>query len=99
MPNDKSTKEESAFLKKRIKSIALADNVMELKFRSLKIVNEFKWLGFDKWPSFLGVVQHTMEKYQNENGKKMLQAFWNTRTFREDIMEDLEFVLEKLKSE
>ena len=75
------------------------DKGIKLRVESLKILNEFKVLGFVKVSGFIGVVQQNLEEYRDYKCVKRLLAFWAGRVADADLNADLLKLLEQLKNE
>lgn len=77
--------------------IAPVDEEMELLANSVKILNEYKKLGFVKRDAFVEVVMGEDESYHNYEGMKLLNNFWSSRVKDKNLNNDLVKVLENLK--
>jgi len=73
------------------------DQEMELLANSVKILNEYKKLGFVKRDAFVEVVMGEDESYHNFEGMKLLNNFWSSRVKDKNLNDDLVKVLENLK--
>lgn len=75
------------------------DDEMELMGNSIKILNEFKRLGFVKRDAFVGLVFENDTHYKTFENMKKLNNFWAGRVKDKFLNDDLEKILETLKSE
>lgn len=74
------------------------DNIIKTRVDALNILNEFKRLGFAKG-GFISVVQENIEEYKDYKHVKRMISFWDGRCNQEDLNNELQALLEKLKSE
>lgn len=77
--------------------IAPVDEEMELLANSVKILNEYKKLGFVKRDAFVEVVMTEDKSYHHFEGMKLLNNFWSSRVKDKNLNDDLLKVLENLK--
>ncbi len=66
---------------------------------TLKILNNFRELGFTTPASFVEVVQNYDPEYLAYKKYQQLLSFWNVRLRNKEVNADLLTVLEKLKTE
>lgn len=75
------------------------DEVIDVWFDALNILNEFRKMGFDRRESFVQVVQDKDFEYKDYKKVQKLWSFWQMRLRDKHVNNDLNLVLEKLKSE
>lgn len=76
------------------------DDEMKLRAEAVRILNEFKKLGFTKREAFIEVVfDHDPNYKSNFKRMRLLENFWSGRIKSKFLNDDLEVVLSKLKSE
>ena len=73
------------------------DDEMALMANSLRILNDYKKLGFTKREAFVELVMDEDKNYQNFEGMKKLNNFWALRVKDMILNQDLLKVLENLK--
>lgn len=66
---------------------------------AIRILNEFKTLGFTKRESFVEVVIQKDSHYNQFGNIQKLMNFWSGRVKDGNLNKDLEKVIEKLKAE
>ncbi|WP_422858799.1 hypothetical protein ACOKFD_15785 [Flagellimonas sp. S174] len=64
---------------------------------ALDLKSKFIKTGFETFGAFSSIMRQYLEKYNDEQGKKKLLAWWNIRTKDLQINVDAEFVLDQLK--
>ena len=75
------------------------DKDVEVHGNALRILNEFKTLGFTTRSAFVEVVLQ-IDPHYNEFGRiQKLMNFWSVRVKHEILNKDLDKVIEKLKAE
>ena len=81
------------------KSIVISpvDNEMELLANAVRILNSYKVAGFVKRESFVELVMGEDTSYHNLSGMQKLNNFWAGRVKDQDLNNDLQRILEKLK--
>jgi hypothetical protein len=77
--------------------ITPVDDEMALLANSVKILNEYKKLGFTKREAFLEVVMGEDTSYHNLSGMNKLNNFWAMRVKDSILNSDLLKILENLK--
>lgn len=82
---------------KKVIEIHAADEEIAIRAKSLKILSDFRVLGFVTRKSFLTVVMEHCPELNSHDGGNRLVNFWAGREFR--LNNQLEKVLETLKSE
>lgn len=75
------------------------DNEMQTLGKAIKILNDFKALGFTKREVFVEVVLEIDPHYKEFGRIQKLMNFWSARVKDENMNKDLENVIAKLKSE
>lgn len=75
------------------------DDEMELMGNSIKILNEFKRLGFIKRDAFVEIVFENDSHYKTFENMKKLNNFWAGRVKDKFLNDDLEKIIETLKAE
>lgn len=75
------------------------DDYTRLQFRALKVVNQFKSMGFITWKSFYTEVVSVYSDMALHENTKRLSAFWHLRNFNEDFIEKIEILVENLTEE
>jgi hypothetical protein len=78
--------------------ITPANEEMKVTIQAVYLLNAFKET-FEHKRSFLQVMADKMPKYNSMEGFNQLTAFWNGRMRNQEINNDVETVLEMLKSE
>jgi hypothetical protein len=74
------------------------DEEMALLANAVNILNEYKKLGFVKRDAFLELVMGEDSSYHTLEGMKKLNNFWAGRVKDRFLNEDLNRILENLKS-
>lgn len=72
---------------------------MELFANSIRILNEFKRMGFDRRDVFLETIIQNDHNYNTLSNIQKLQNFWSGRVKDEFLNADLDLILEKLRVE
>jgi hypothetical protein len=80
-------------------SFTPSDPLMAEWGNTLKILNEFRNLGFASPAAFVEVVQSHDPEYNQFKKYQQLLSFWNMRLRNKAVNADLLTVLEKLKAE
>lgn len=75
-----------------------ANDEMAVYVHAVFLLNEFKKL-FETRRGFIQIMVDKLPKYDNPKGYDQLTAFWNSRMKNDAMNNDVEFVLEQLKSE
>lgn len=75
------------------------DKDVALLGNAIRILNEFKTLGFTKREAFVEVVIQKDSHYNEFGNIQKLMNFWSGRVKDENLNKDLEKVIEKLKAE
>jgi hypothetical protein len=75
------------------------DNDVALLGNAIRILNDFKTLGFIKRDAFIEVVLELDPHYNEFSRIQKLMNFWSGRVKDENLNKDLDKVIEKLKSE
>ena len=75
------------------------DNDVALLGNAIRILNDFKTLGFVKRDAFIEVVLELDPHYNEFSRIQKLMNFWSGRVKDENLNKDLDKVIEKLKSE
>lgn len=74
------------------------DEEMEIIGNALRILNEFKGLGFVKRDAFVELVFEIDPHYKTFENMKKLNNFWAGRVKDKFLNEDLDKILEQLKA-
>ncbi|MDM1408584.1 hypothetical protein [Myroides sp. DF42-4-2] len=80
---------------KKVIEIHAADEEIAIRARALKILSDFRGLGFTTRKSFLNVVMDKVPELDSHDGGNRLVNFWTGREFK--LNDQLEQVLENLK--
>lgn len=80
---------------KKVIEIHAADEEIAERAKSLKLLSDFRALGFKSRKSFLTVVMDLVPELNNHAGGNRLVNFWATREFK--MNDVLESVLNELK--
>lgn len=83
----------------KIVQINPVNNDMYLLANAIRILNEYKRLGFNNRGAFLEVVRLKDPEYNDYNLLRKLEFFWAGRLKDKHVNDDLEVILEKLKIE
>lgn len=75
------------------------DNDVALLGNAIRILNDFKSLGFVKRDAFIEVVLELDPHYNEFSRIQKLMNFWSGRVKDENLNKDLDKVIEKLKTE
>lgn len=71
---------------------------IDLKYNHVKLLIDFFNLGFHSFDAFYTSFYHLMPKYRNEEMKQKLEQYYLHRITSKEINEDLEAVIDNLKS-
>ena len=74
------------------------DSEMELLGTAVKILNEFKLMGFTKRDAFVELVLEMDPHYKTFKNMQKLNNFWAGRVKDEFLNSDLEKIIERLKA-
>ena len=75
------------------------DPEISVRANSVKLLNDFKTLGFYKRNAFVNIVQEKEPDYKNYDSEKNLLSFWAGRFSDKGLNDDLGKIIESLKSE
>lgn len=78
-------------------TISPFDRQMELRISALKILNDYKVLGFTKRESFVELIMDEDRSFHNFLGMTKLNNFWSGRVADDELNNDLERILDKIK--
>lgn len=79
--------------------IAPIDDSIRDRANAVRILNNYKSLGFDTRSGFVGLVQENLPKYKGYKEQKPIEWFWESRRFDAELNTELEILLESLKNE
>lgn len=74
------------------------DDEMELLANSIKILNEYKKLGFVTRNSFVEMIMDEYKNYHNLEGMKKLNNFWAGRVKDQGLNDDLLRIIDNMKT-
>ena len=75
------------------------DKDIQVHGEALRILNEFKTLGFVTRSAFVEVILQKNPDYNDFGKIQKLMNFWSVRVKDESLNKDLDIVLDKLKAE
>lgn len=78
-------------------TISPFDRQMELRINALKILNDYKVLGFTKRESFVELIMDEDRSFHNFSAMTKLNNFWSGRVADDELNNDLERILDKIK--
>lgn len=75
------------------------DDEMEVLATAIKVLNDYKVLGFVKRESFVELIMNEDKSYHNFPAMQKLNNFWSGRVKDKLLNDDLVRIYEKLKNE
>jgi len=80
---------------KKVVEIHIVDEEIALRAKALKILSDFRGLGYTTRKSFIAIVMEALPELNSHEGGNRLVNFWAGREFK--LNNDLEKVLDNLK--
>lgn len=80
-------------------TITPANKELSVKLKAMQLVNDFTSLGFGSRGAFLAIVKHYQTKYVDQQASIRLSNWFYGRVICEDMNNEIETVLNKLRHE
>ena len=78
--------------------ITPADDESEVLVTAISILNQFKVLGFNTRRSFIQTIADFKPEYHDYDNIEKLRGFWQSRVRDKFLNDDLQIILDKLKT-